>query len=84
MKKVYFTLNPLGPIYYKYVADDEGRVCVGWDGHRNEYVGFYENYEDLKKVLEKNKQYFVSKKYEELLKLIDIEFEEKDALKFRL
>ncbi|MHA2280279.1 MAG: hypothetical protein ACXAC5_05445 [Promethearchaeota archaeon] len=67
------------------MSDNEDRICVGWDGHRNEYIGksqFSENHEDIKKILEKNKQHLVSKKYEELLKLINIEFEEKDTCEF--
>jgi hypothetical protein len=88
MKKIYFALNPMGPIYYVCKPDnwdeDDG-ICVGYDGHRNEYIRksqFSENHEDIKKILEKNKQHLVSKKYEELLRLINTKFEEEDTCKF--
>lgn len=88
MKKIYFATNPLGPVYYKMKPDD-------WDGDaldigyndsyemRGVYLtrpDFSENYEDIKNELEKNKRALISKKYKKLLELINIKFDETNAI----
>lgn len=87
MKKIYFFTRPLGPVYYMNKEDDwdgdsldigynnpyEMRgVCIGKDN-------FSESFDKIKEKLEKNKLQLVTEKYEELLKLIDIKFEEEDS-----
>lgn len=88
MKKIYFATDSLGPIYYMVMPDDwsEDRLNIGYNDSyemRSVYIGksqFSENYEDIKKLLEKNKQYLISQKYEELLRLTNIEFKKEEAI----
>jgi len=87
MKKVYFYVNPLGPVYYMEVkaAWAGARLDIGYNDSyemRSTYLVkpyFSEDYKDIKELLEKNKKRLMCEKYEEIIKLMKIKFNEEDA-----
>lgn len=87
MRKLYFS-EGLGPIYYMEVEDDfNGRLNIGYNDSyemRSQYLSkgqYHEDFEKLKLLMEKCKQKLIAEKYKELIRLMDIEFKEEDAIK---
>lgn len=82
MKKIYFIVDPLGPIFYMEKPNDwnEYRLNIGYNDSyemRSVYISrhqFSENFCDIKALLEKNKQKLMLEKYEEMINLMKINF----------